>query len=91
MKCITVRQLRQQASDWLRQVEAGEAFQVTNRGRPVALLIPMPRSSTLDQLVKAGRAVAAEGDLLELTAPLPPREGQPLPSVILAAVRATER
>ncbi|MGH9004413.1 MAG: type II toxin-antitoxin system Phd/YefM family antitoxin [Acidimicrobiia bacterium] len=42
MERIGVRELRQQASRYLARVANGEAFEVTDRGRPVAHLVPLP-------------------------------------------------
>jgi antitoxin (DNA-binding transcriptional repressor) of toxin-antitoxin stability system len=36
MKSVGVRELRQAASEYLRQVEAGRTFEVIAHGRPVA-------------------------------------------------------
>jgi prevent-host-death family protein len=71
---VGVRELRQNLSLYLQRVKRGERFEVTQRGIPVAVLAPLPESSTpLKQLVGSGRASLPEGDLLEL---LPPR-GRP--------------
>lgn len=59
MEQIGVRELRQRASVWLRRVAAGEAFEVTDRGRPVALLTPVPEDRW-QRLVDAGVVVPAD-------------------------------
>lgn len=41
MEHIGIRQLRQRATHYLRQVAAGRSFVVTDRGRPVAELRPL--------------------------------------------------
>ena len=41
---VAVRKLRQWASDPLRRVEAVATIEVTNRGRPVGLLTPVPEA-----------------------------------------------
>jgi prevent-host-death family protein len=91
MKRIGVRELRQHASRYLREVERGDSIEVTDRGRPVAHLVPIPAASGLDALVASGRLTLATGDLLELGEPLEPVAGAPLPSQALAAARADER
>jgi prevent-host-death family protein len=91
MKRIGIRELRQHASVWLRKVEAGESFEVTNRGRPIALLVPRQPSRVIERLTAEGRLSVAEGDLLALGEPLPPKPGVPLPSKILEQMRADER
>jgi prevent-host-death family protein len=91
MKAIGVRELRQRASECLREVEAGRTFEVTARGRPVALLIPVPQAGRRQRLVARGRIVAGVGDLLDLGPPLTPSPTVPLPSQILRRARADER
>ncbi|MDQ6893740.1 MAG: type II toxin-antitoxin system prevent-host-death family antitoxin [Acidobacteriota bacterium] len=67
---VGVRQLRQNLSVYLRRVDAGETLEVTERGRPVALLTPAPaRTSVIRRLVSSGRASAPAGELLDLGAP----------------------
>jgi prevent-host-death family protein len=91
MQRLGVRELRQQASRWLRRVAAGESFEVTDRGRPVALLVPVPGRDGLDGLIAAGRARAGDGHLSELGQPPPLPEGAPRPSEVLERLRADER
>lgn len=91
MKSIGVRELRQRASEYLRRVEAGETLEVTDRGRTVALLTPAPSASPLERLRALGEVSEREGDFDDLPPPLEPEEGIPLPSVILARLRAGER
>ena len=62
--------MRQNLSVYLERVKAGEALEVTDRGRPVAVLAPLPEaSSPLERLVASGRASAPVGDLMELGMP----------------------
>ncbi len=64
---VGVRELRQNLSVYLKKVASGQAFEVTERDRPVAILAPLPEASTpLGRLISAGRASAPVGDLLEL-------------------------
>ena len=71
---VGVRELRQNLSKYLRRVERGERLEVTERGRPVAVLAPLGESeSPLGRLVAAGRILPPQAELLEL---LPPR-GRP--------------
>jgi prevent-host-death family protein len=68
---VGVRELRQNLSRWLRRVEAGETFEVTERGEPVALLAPLPgQSGPLRRLTVAGR-LAQVGSGLESLDPPP--------------------
>ncbi len=91
MKQITIRQLRQNASIWLRQVQDGEVFEVTDRGRPVAPLVPRRSGSVLERRAESGRLKSASGDLLDLGPPLAPQAGEPLPSIVLEQARSNER
>jgi prevent-host-death family protein len=66
MERIGVRELRQHASRYLARVARGERIEVTDRGRPVAMLVPMPRN-TWDELLASGQVKPPdeEGDLLD--------------------------
>lgn len=91
MKRVGVRELRQNASAVLRRVEAGETIEVTDRGRPVARLVPLLPDGRLAQLVREGRVRMGLGRLSEAPPPLPALPGVPLPSEELAAMRKDER
>jgi prevent-host-death family protein len=91
VRAIGIRELRQQASKYLREVEAGETIEVTDRGRPVALIVPLPQAGRLQRLVADGRLDEAVGDALDLGDPLKPAPGVALPGEALAAARADER
>ncbi|HLZ31074.1 MAG TPA: type II toxin-antitoxin system prevent-host-death family antitoxin [Chloroflexota bacterium] len=67
MQQIGVRDLRQQASRYLKRVLAGEAFEVTDNGRPVARLVPIP-TDPWQALVDSGQVIPAEqpGGLLDV-------------------------
>jgi prevent-host-death family protein len=67
---VGVRALRQSLSVFLRRVESGDTFEVTDRGRPVAVLAPLRVGATpLERLAASGRATLPEGDLLDLGEP----------------------
>jgi prevent-host-death family protein len=91
MRSIGIRELRQNASDYLRSVEGGETIQVTDRGRPIALLVPIPMVGRLESLAAMGRLARASGDLLELEPPLAPTADVELPSEALEKARVDER
>jgi prevent-host-death family protein len=90
MASVGVRELRQQASELLRRVQAGEAIQITDRGRPVAVLAPLP-DDPLERLRAAGDLLDAEADLTDLPDPLALKAGQEAPSSVLARLRSDER
>lgn len=58
MKTIGVRELRQHASKYLEEVAAGEAIEITDRGHPVARLVPITSDPWTD-LINAGEVVKA--------------------------------
>ena len=91
MARVGIRELRQRASELLRRVEAGETFEVTDRGRPVALLAPLPTQGVLERLRASGDLRPARADLDDLPAPLPLEPGQEAPSAVLARLRRHER
>lgn len=68
---VGVRELRQNLSVYLRRILAGERFEVTDRGTPVALLVPVRKDMTpLERLIAEGRvAEPPAGDLLDLLPP----------------------
>lgn len=67
---VGVRELRQNLSQYLRRVTAGEHFEVTERNLPVAILAPLQgRSSALGRLISSGRVIPARLDLAELGPP----------------------
>lgn len=91
MKSIGVRELRQRASEYLRHVEAGRTLEITARGRPVALLVPVRGTRHIERLIQRGRVVPPTGDLRDLGPPLAPLAGKLRPSTVLARARAQER
>lgn len=91
MTSVGVRELRQRASELLRRVTAGETIQITDRGRPVALLAPLPEAEPLERLRATGEIEPAAGDLTDLPEPLEPEPGAELPSAVLARLRRDER
>jgi prevent-host-death family protein len=91
MASIGIRAIRQNASAYLRRVEAGETIEITDRGRPVALWVPVPRRKGVARLEAEGRLSAPEGDVLDLGSPLPKAARTPAPSAALAKQRRDER
>jgi prevent-host-death family protein len=91
MVSVGVRELRQRASSLLRLVESGETVEVTDRGRPVALLTPIPEGSPLERMRAAGDIEPATADLDDLPEPLVLPPETELPSRVLARLRREER
>jgi len=91
MERIGVRQLQQNAAAAIRRARAGERVEVTDRGRPVAMLVPVVADDVLSALEAAGRLTRAEGDLLDEALPLRTARTDQLPSRRLERLRARER
>jgi prevent-host-death family protein len=90
MISVGIRELRQRASELLRRVEDGESIEITDRGRPVALLGPLP-DDPLERLRASGELQDSEADLTDLPEPLSIPTGSELPSAVLARLRRDER
>jgi prevent-host-death family protein len=88
MEQIGVRELRQQAGRYLARVATGETIEVTDRGRPVALLVPT-RKDRWQELVASRQVLVAtdEGDVIDEA----PRDYGIDASARLAAMRAEGR
>lgn len=80
---VGVRELRQNLSVYLDRVKKGEALTVTEHGAAVAILRPLPRTSTaLDRLVAEGRATPPKRSLRDLPRPLNVRLARPLSEIL---------
>lgn len=81
---VGIRELRQNLSVYVRRIRQGERFEVTDRGRPVGLLLPLPKEmSPLERLIAEGRATRPVGDLLDLR-PLPGEPSTAVSDALLA-------
>ena len=83
---VGVRALKQNASAVVARAASGESVTITDRGRPVAQLIPLG-ASQLERLVAAGRARPARRALINCPAPAP----GPSVSAAVAAGRDEQR
>lgn len=95
MTTIGVRELRRDASRWLARVRGGESFVITDRGRPVASLGPLPADTGYEAMLAAGCIAAGSGEDLatitdRLDAEFGIERGEPL-SRIVDELRADER
>lgn len=86
---VGVRELRQNLSVYLDRVKTGETLQVSEFGRVVALLSPLPaeKLSPLERMVREGRAIAPQGSLKDRRPPQPTQPGHPPIEEILAEDR----
>ena len=85
MDRVGVRELRRQASAILRRVAEGETFEVTDRGRAVAVLV-QTLPAGLDRLEREGLLRRSRGDLLDLVPIKLPGGARP-PSQVVAEGR----
>lgn len=85
-----MRALKQNASEVVSWAAAGEVVTITDRGRSVAQLVPLP-SSRIDALKVAGLIRPRKSSLADL-GPAPKRlPGEPLLSDVLREMRDDER
>ncbi|HST66203.1 MAG TPA: type II toxin-antitoxin system prevent-host-death family antitoxin [Mycobacteriales bacterium] len=93
METIGVRELRQNASRYLRLVKAGQRVAVTERGELIAYLIPANEKppSILDQLEAAGQLRRGVGSLLDVIDPVTLPPGAKPASQVLEEMRDEER
>lgn len=91
MPSVGIRELRQRASELLRRVEGGETIEITDRGRLVAVLAPVPDAGAIARLRATGAIEAARGDVDDLPAPIKLPPGAELPSELLTRLRRHER
>ncbi len=88
MERIGVRELNQHTSRVIERVKRGKVIEVTERGKPVARVMPVPiGQGLLDRLVAEGRAVAPT---VSGPPPMPPVIGDPTSDASAALSRARE-
>jgi prevent-host-death family protein len=64
MADVGVRELKQRLSEYLDRAERGELLRVTDRGRPKALLGPLPGRARIDRGVAEGWITSGSGEAL---------------------------
>jgi prevent-host-death family protein len=86
---IPIRSLNQDTAGVLARVERGEVVEITNRGRPIARIVPVT-ADTMTDLVATGVVIPPT-----LTGPIPmpsvPAEPGPDAGQLLCALRDEER
>ena len=70
---VGVRQLKQHLSEYLDRAERGEVIRVTDRGRPKAVIAPLPGGLRLDEGIAEGWITPGTGGPLS---PVPRVPGQ---------------
>ena len=89
MKSVSIAALKAQLSKHLRAVRAGEELAVTDRGRPIALLVPMPVPQQRGRLAFA--APASAGGLHGLKLPIVRLQRSVDPAALLLEERSKGR
>ena len=87
---VGIRDLQQNASKVVARAAAGEEVEITDRGRPVARIVPL-RGTTLEQLTDAGRLRPRREALADLPVLVEVAEGEPTASEVLADLRDDDR
>ena len=90
MSEVGISALKQNASAVVAEAASGELVTITDRGRPVAQMVPVA-SSRIEALIGAERARPAIRRLSELPAPARRRRGRPTLSEELDDMRLSER
>ncbi|MEN0014686.1 MAG: type II toxin-antitoxin system prevent-host-death family antitoxin [Solirubrobacteraceae bacterium] len=85
---VGIRALKQNASAVVAAAAAGEIITITDRGRPVAQLIPLPEDP-LEAMIASGQARPPKGALSDLPEAL--HLDGPKLSELIAADRADQR
>ena len=83
---VGIRALKQNASAVVANAASGETITITDRGRPVAQMTPIP-STRIQALIDAGRGRRARRSITSLPAPT----AGPSLSSALAVMRDAER
>lgn len=87
---VGIRALQQHASAVVRRAAEGHVIEITDHGRPVARLIPMP-ADPLSALVDAGQASPPRRSLREENGPLRRKATAPTLGELLSESRRDER
>ena len=90
MKTVGVRALKQNASAVVAEAAAGETITITDRGRPVAQLVPL-HASRVEALIASGQARPPKRSLADLGEPPRRRKGERSLSDVLGEMRDDER
>ena len=64
MADVGIRELKQRLSEFLDRAEQGEVLRVTNRGRPKAVLGPVPGRARVEDGIRAGWITPGTGSSL---------------------------
>lgn len=94
---VGIRDLRLHLSEYLRRAEAGETIEVTDRGRPLSRIVPVPKGemTIMERAIADGLATPPawwpDGPRSEPPMPRPRRSGERRLSEVLLEMRDEER
>ena len=91
---VGIRELKAQASAVVRRAAAGQVITITDRGRPVARIVPVrDDEGWWDEMIEEGRIIPARRDLIQVLYESPPARlapGERSPFDALMELRAGE-
>jgi prevent-host-death family protein len=79
---VGIRELRAGLSRWIDRVRSGEELVVTERGTPVARVVPIDRTSAYERLVAAGLLVPPPAGRRDRRRPAPVRADGPVSDLV---------
>ena len=98
---VGIRVLKQNASAVVARAAAGESLTITDRGRPVARLLPLEKKSRIQEMIDAGQITMPGRNLRDIvrerrlgdkyTPPVTLRGDEPSLTDTLLAMREDER
>lgn len=91
MSAVGLRAIQQNASAVVARVVAGETVEITDRGRPVARIVPLRPTSKIQELIDEGRVRVATRNILDVIDPVDLPSGSMSLSESLAEMRSDER
>ena len=85
---VGVRALKQNASAVIARAASGESLVITDRGRPVARIVPLEKKSRLQQLIDDGQVAPPRRDPADVIRDLPRVRSQRTVMDVLDELRA---
>jgi prevent-host-death family protein len=79
---VGIRELRAGLSRWIARVRSGEELIVTDRGTPIARVVPIDRTSAYERLVAAGLLVPPRVGRRGRRRPVPVRTDGPVSDLV---------
>ncbi|MGH2760552.1 MAG: type II toxin-antitoxin system Phd/YefM family antitoxin [Actinomycetota bacterium] len=87
MATVGIRELKNGLSRYLKRVRRGEIIEVTDRGEPVAKIIPAGIPADIAELIAEGKLRWSGKRFVAPASPVRPKPGAPLASDIISEDR----